>query len=39
MVDFGSVCGSIECDVWHEVQTAVTVSPFWKRPTPWIESA
>jgi hypothetical protein len=27
IVDLGSVCGTMSCEVWHDVQTAVTVKP------------
>ena len=39
IVDLGSACGRMLCAEWQEVQTAVTVRPFWKSPSPWIESA
>ena len=34
----GSVCGRVKCGVWHETHVAETVRPFFRRPSPWIDS-
>ena len=38
MEELGSVCGRIECAVWHEAQLAATISPFFSKPSPWMLS-
>jgi len=38
MLERVSVWGSMKCDVWHDVHTAVTASPRSKSPAPWIDS-
>ena len=38
MEERGSVCGSVKCEVWHETQVAETVRPFFRSPSPWIDS-
>ena len=34
----GSVCGRVKCGVWHETHVAETVRPFFRSPSPWIDS-
>ncbi len=37
MLESGLLWSRIRCEVWQEVHTAVTVSPFSKRPWPWMD--
>ena len=32
--DAGSVCGRIECAVWHVAQFGATIRPFFNNPSP-----